>query len=347
MEIKEIAILVTYVGLCILTLLFIIKITNRRTIRPGKKSPGYMHISSDEDMAFSKDIYDLDWKPPRHIDEGICPEIMKTLDAAKEISPLLIELSSTLNDPQINPKDVSQLIVSDQGLTAFILKRVNSPYYGLVQKVDNIFNAIIILGYNEIYRIVMEERIKKAGIMPPRDEWVHANLTSSIAAYLASTSSSGISAGPMVTMGMLHNIGKTIIRESIRESPDGFPSDPRDIIRKEIEIYGIDHATLGGEMARRWGIPEKLCSTVEKYHWPMYWSLRDTAQEIPDIIREISFLCISSIAAYNYTNRIKGTYIGPDYYAFIKKTARMDSILSPEIRRDLDRIKKRFPKEEQ
>jgi hypothetical protein len=145
---------------------------------------------------------------------------------------------------------------------------------------------------------------------------------------------------------MLHNIGKTIIRKSFPEPPDEFPSDPRDIIQKEIEVYGIDHATLGGKMARRWGIPEKLCSTIEKYHWPMYWSLRDTAQEIPEIIREVSLLCISSIAAYNYTNTINGIYLGADYYAFIKKTARMDSILSTEIKRDLDRIKKRFPKEE-
>ncbi len=107
-----------------------------------------------------------------------------------------LQISRNVNDPDINPKDIAKLIVTDQGLTSFILKRVNSPYYRLAQKVDNIFSAIVILGYNEIYRIVMEERTSRIGIKPSKEEWVHANLTSTVAAYIASTSRKGCRGAP-------------------------------------------------------------------------------------------------------------------------------------------------------
>ena len=252
---------------------------------------------------------------------------------------MITELSSKLSDPDINPKDISKLIITDQGLTSFILRRVNSPFYGLLQKIDNIFNAIVILGYNEIYRIVMEERISKVGLKPSRNEWIHSNLTSIIAAYLASTSRIGVSGGAMVTLGMLHDIAKIIMEQSLPQPENGFPLDPRQRLREEVELYGIDHAALGGLLARQWRMPEKLSIAIERHHWPMFWPLREIAQDSSPAIKELALLSISDVAARNFMQEIEGTYIGHDYYRYINKPAKMDSILSPEIIRDLKRIR--------
>lgn len=306
-----------------------------------KKAPArFVAVTSNEDIQSFRDAYDLPWKPFREKEPELSPQIEKVIGTIENISPLITELSSRLNDPDINPKDISKIIIQDQGLTSFILRRVNSPYYGLLQKVDNIFNAIVILGYNEIYRIVMEERTRKIGIQPDKAEWAHANLTSNIAAYLASISRLGVPGGTMVTLGMLHDIARTVMTRSLAQPEAGFSVDPRQHLRQEIDAYGIDHATLGGILAQRWGMPPRLVSCIAKHHWPMFWPLREIGQANGDIIKELSILAISDIAAKNFTQEITGPYIGDDYYRYIHKAPRMDSILVPEITKDLYRIRK-------
>lgn len=306
-----------------------------------KKSPArYVTVSSNEDIQTFMDVYSLEWKPDREKEPEIPPQVEEIIDKIDNISPLVTELSSKLNDPDINPKEISKIIIQDQGLTSFILRRVNSPFYGLLQKVDNIFNAIVILGYNEIYRIVMEERTRKIGIQPDKTEWVHANLTSNIAAYIAGVSRLGVPGGTMVTLGMLHDIARTVMTRSLPQPETGFSVDPRQHLKQEIDLYGIDHATLGGILAQRWGMPPRLVSCIARHHWPMFWPLRDIGQSNNDTIKELSILAVSDIAAKNFTQEITGAYIGDDYYRYINKPPRMDSILIPEITKDLKRIRR-------
>jgi HD-like signal output (HDOD) protein len=340
MEIGQVVWIILYVVVGLAVVAALGKILSKEAAPTRKKAPAhFVSISAEDNLDTFATAYDLDWRPERELLNGIPPEIEKIINSIESISPLITDLSARLNDPDINPKDISRLIITDQGLTSFILKRVNSPYYGLVQKVDNIFNAIVILGYNEIYRIVMEERASRIGIKPNREEWIHANLTSTIAAYLASASRIGVPGGTMVTLGMLHDIARTIMLQSLPEPENGFSHDPRERLRQEAELYGIDHATLGGILARRWQMPERLSNAIGRHHWPMFWSLREVAQASPDVIKELAILSISDIAAKNFSQDISGTYIGDDYYRFIKKPPKIESILMPEITRDLKRVR--------
>jgi putative nucleotidyltransferase with HDIG domain len=328
--------------ICLGAIALIVKQMAKKAAPPLRKTPAqYVSVSSEEqlDDSFLK-AYELDWKPGRDLSRKVPEEIMKVVDDIEAISPMVTELSSRLNDPDIDPKEISKVIITDQGLTSFILKRVNSPFYRLAQKVDNIFSAIVILGYNEIYRIVVEERTSRIGIRPTKEEWAHANITSTIAAYLASVSRLGTPGGTMVTLGMLHDIAKTIMRKSLPQPEVPFSPDPRERVRQEIDFYGIDHASLGAYLARQWKMPEKLSSIIEKHHWPMYWPLREVGHIAPDVLKEVSILSISDIAAKNFLGEISGIYIGDDYYRYIKKQAKMENILTTEITRDLNRIKR-------
>lgn len=340
MEWSAIIMIIIYSMVLVSVILLIAILASGKSAKTMRKAPArYVSISSTDDVDSYMDVYELDWKPGRDERQELPKEIREVLGNTETISPLVTELSSRINDPDINPNDISKLIITDQGLTSFILKRVNSPFYGLLQKVDNIFNAIVILGYNEIYRIVMEERTSKIGLKPSRAEWIHSNLTATIGSYLATTSRIGVSGGTMVTLGMLHDIAKIIMEQSLPQPESGFSLDPRQRLRQETELYGIDHATLGGLLARQWRMPERLSKAIERHHWPMFWPLRDIAQESSDVIKELAILSISDVAARNFMQQLDGIYIGNDYYRYINKPARMDSILHSEIIRDLKRIR--------
>jgi HD-like signal output (HDOD) protein len=334
--------IIIFAIICLGVIFLVAKLMAKKAAPPMRKMPAqYMSVSSVEELddSFLKS-YELDWKPDRDLSRNVPEEIMKVVDGIEAISPMVTELSTKLNNPDIDPKEISKIIITDQGLTSFILKRVNSPFYRLAQKVDNIFSAIVILGYNEIYRIVVEERSSRIGIKPTREEWAHANLTSTIAAYLSSVTRLGTPGGTMVTLGMLHDIAKTVMRKSLPQPEVPFSLDPRERLRQEIEFYGIDHASLGGYLARLWKMPEKLTSVIEKHHWPMFWPVRDIGHTAPDILKELAILTVSDIAAKNFLGEVSGIYIGNDYYRYIKKQPKMESILTMEITRDLKRIKR-------
>ena len=308
---------------------------------PALKTGMYVPPISEESLDYLK-VYELPWKPSKERPQEFSPELQKVLSETEEISPLVTELTSQMNDPDgITPQGMGKLIATDQGLTSHILRTVNSPFYGLNQKCDNIFTAIVILGYNEIHRIVMEERVKKTGIHPSKEQWLHANLTAHIAAYLVNTSRVKVPLGTLITLGMLHDIAKDVLNQKI-PLKDGAqpPSDPRARLQWEEENYGIDHATFGAALARNWRMPERMCVCIEQHHWPMFWPYREIGKISPDIIHEITFLSLADVASKNFTQELQGTYIGDDYYSSVRKTPNMERILTSELVPDLKRIMK-------
>ena len=55
----------------------------------------------------------------------------------------------------------------------------------------------------------------------------------------------------------------------------GYPSQvhrgaktPRDRIHQERRELGVDHALVGGVLARRWGLPPTIATVIERHHNP-------------------------------------------------------------------------------
>lgn len=73
------------------------------------------------------------------------------------------------------------------------------------------------------------------------------------------------------TAGMLHDIGKALMVQAFPDNaPDLYidPTTPDDEIRREQELFGLDHARAGAWLLRSWGFPEALAVAVERHHEP-------------------------------------------------------------------------------
>jgi putative nucleotidyltransferase with HDIG domain len=66
--------------------------------------------------------------------------------------------------------------------------------------------------------------------------------------------------------GLLHDLGKSILGTVAEER--GLPTgpDPVTTVVQERELFGTDHAKVGAWIARRWGLPEELCLSMERHH---------------------------------------------------------------------------------
>lgn len=64
-------------------------------------------------------------------------------------------LLEVLNDPISTTDDMAEVIAMDPALTARLLRIVNSPYYGLVRRIDTISRAVTVIGSNELFNLAV------------------------------------------------------------------------------------------------------------------------------------------------------------------------------------------------
>jgi DNA-binding CsgD family transcriptional regulator len=72
----------------------------------------------------------------------------------------------------------------------------------------------------------------------------------------------------MIT-ALLHDVGKLVLVHAYPGYPrqvHGEARTPEERIQAERRELGVDHALVGGVLARRWGLPRSLASVIERHH---------------------------------------------------------------------------------
>ncbi|MDQ3644566.1 MAG: HDOD domain-containing protein, partial [Actinomycetota bacterium] len=73
----------------------------------------------------------------------------------------------------------------------------------------------------------------------------------------------------LVTSALLHDIGKLVLLHAYPAYPGqvhGEARTPEARIHRERRELGVDHALVGGVLARRWGLPGALATAIERHH---------------------------------------------------------------------------------
>jgi HD-like signal output (HDOD) protein len=167
--------------------------------------------------------------------------------------------------------------MADPILSGKILKVANSSYFGLQQKVNAIGHALMIIGLINIKNILYQESL--IGLLNGRSPmketmaslWEHATFVSICASHIHSLFT-GLDRGTLLTMGLLHDIGRFVM---ISLEPFGQPGgtitkiSPAECnIHDEDEFFGINHALIGRLVFEGWGFPDLMVRTVEMHHAP-------------------------------------------------------------------------------
>ena len=73
----------------------------------------------------------------------------------------------------------------------------------------------------------------------------------------------------LVVAALLHDIGRLVISKlhpGRRPYFDAVSHSPEQRIRDERDQLGIDHALVGGVLARRWNVPQRIAVAIERHH---------------------------------------------------------------------------------
>lgn len=194
-----------------------------------------------------------------------------TLPSLPAVALQVIDLS---NDPDVSISNVAKLIKMDPAISSKVLMVTNSPLYGLRRKVENIRQAIALLGLNACLTLILNfslvnalRREKNEGI--DHDLYWRRSLISSIACQALGTAKGIINLEQLLLSGLLQDIGILALDKLM-------PNKYGDVYARaenhwqleelEREALGGSHIEVGAWLLRHWGFPDLICCAVESSH---------------------------------------------------------------------------------
>ncbi len=188
-----------------------------------------------------------------------------------------IKLKKTLDDPRSSFKEFSSIIVNDPALSARLLKIVNSPFYGLQNKVETITHALGIIGTEQLMELVLATSVTEQFPDIPRHLvnmdlfWKHS-IACGVAAKVIAAWHGESHLESYYLAGMLHDIGSLVIYKKFPEAAGQILERCREnkeyLFDVEREVFGASHAKVGGELLKGWGLPLLLYEPVYFHHRP-------------------------------------------------------------------------------
>ena len=242
-----------------------------------------------------------------------------------------IDLMLKLLDDKTLVQDVVDAIKQDSAIAALVLRVVNSAHYGLPKKIETFYHACMILGFNNLSSLIMREAVQAA--FPKNDETqtlqAHSCLIS-VLCYEVCSCAQDVPTQAIMTLGLLHDVGKSVQVVMKRARWAG-----------EEYIDTFDAAKLGGNLLRKWELPERICQMVEMQEDPEYTP--------PDLVpaefrRELGVLHIAHVLESLIVGQPPASTIyTKDYMKAIGITVTPEELLKQRITPVLSRSARRLP----
>ena len=298
-------------------------------------------------------ISNQSWKPMRR--EDVKTEIMEVLKVLVDELPQLpvhvYKLLKIISNTEIDSREVAKVASSDPGMVSKILKAVNSSYYGLSKKTENLHLAITILGFNEVRKIAIQSGFTKifgGGWVyrgyDTRDLWEHSYLVSVCAETLAKARNPH-EAGKLLTYGILHDVGKYALyklvvlmkKKNIRPFKSKTYSSVSLLLEKEETLFGVNHTVVGSMLAQKWDLSERICAVLEYHHYPSFWSLDSIP---PEYIEDVATICISDFIVNHLCGKTRQPpEPAPEYFDILGLTSPTDTIVTMKLKERIEEAK--------
>src|SRR3954447_23724113 len=170
--------------------------------------------------------------------------------------------------------EVVAAIESDVALVITVLRIANRSAPRKKGKIATIPDAVEILSPEGVETLAARaatfdffERTPGWDLLPERFR-LHAVATQAAASRVAREIGYE-SRDELLCSALLHDAGKLVLAHAYPGYPSqvhGGARTPEERVHRERLELGVDHALVGGVLARRWGLPNRLASAIERHH---------------------------------------------------------------------------------
>lgn len=202
-------------------------------------------------------------------------ELLKQADKLPPLPAIASKALRLMRDPDFSMKALSELIATDVSISSTVLRWANSSLYALSSPVSTITQAVNFLGANVIRSLVLSvamlnfmEKPLPGYNLDKGELWKHS-LGMAIAARLVMTKYGPQLAEEAYTAGLVCDVGKLVFEAELRDLNLDLPElEGKNFAEVEKVFFGMSHADMGAELARRWEFPEPLMEAIAYHHAP-------------------------------------------------------------------------------
>lgn len=192
---------------------------------------------------------------------------------------LYIRLREVLESRKSSFADIAKVVQGDVPITAKVLQLVNSAFFGLRQRIENLQLALTYLGIETLKAVILTSDVfnkfteKEIETFNIKEIYRHSVFVGMLSRRIVETVSHDKRLQDIASMaGMLHDVGKLIF---IRNRPDDYVrvyerhvSEKRPIFQIEKDIFDATHADIGGYLMSAWGLPKMIVKAISLHHNP-------------------------------------------------------------------------------
>jgi putative nucleotidyltransferase with HDIG domain len=195
------------------------------------------------------------------------------LEALPALSESRQRVLALLGDQRSSAADIVVTIESDAALAIAVLRAANrlpGPRRGKIAGVPEALRVLSPEGTERLVsRVATFEFFQRIpGWETPEHFRLHAVAAQQIAARIA-RSRNAADRDALMVAALLHDVGKLVLADAYRDYPVAVHRDaktPEERLQAEQRHLGVDHAAVGGVLIRRWGLPDRIASAVERHH---------------------------------------------------------------------------------
>ncbi|WP_018716842.1 HDOD domain-containing protein [Arhodomonas aquaeolei] len=206
-------------------------------------------------------------------------DLVRTLGELPSPPEVYGQLTVELERPEWTPARIARIIGVDAGVTARVLRMVNSPYYGVGREVATVEEAVMLLGAEEVRGLVLATSVVESfrGVPPElvnMDDFFRRSAHAAVTcARVAVRATARMDPARAFLGGLLHDVGSIVVCLMLPEAARSAllhelhdSSDP--LLTIERAVMESDEAVVGGELLTSWRLPEAVSAAVRWHVHP-------------------------------------------------------------------------------
>lgn len=209
-------------------------------------------------------------------------EILGKTESLPAVPAVYAQLMEAIESEDASMETIGKIVGQDLGMTATVLKVVNSAFFGLPRAVSSVAQAVGLLGLDLIRSLVLSYQLftsfeaKGPISFSLQGLWRHSAVTASFAKRIAQMEGADRSTLDDAFMaGVLHDVGKLPLFFYARQSYEDILGSVRAgeglLFEVEERALGTSHAEAGAFLMGLWGMSDTVVRAIAFHHRPANW----------------------------------------------------------------------------
>lgn len=260
------------------------------------------------DNQFNKNDFDAS------IDQNKAEKILSSIKLPPQPITLITLQKMLATDADLEWSALSTVISKDMTISAGMLKTINSPFFGLGKKIDDIGRAVMLLGINNVINIVntlsLKESMRSMNLPEIDTYFDYANDVALVCAGLAAELKL-MEPETAYTMGLFHDCGIPVMLNRFDDYGNilklATESEDQLLVEVEDRNLNMNHAVVGYYICKNWNLSEDICQAVLSHHNVQELLSSGHSYTNETVMNMVAILSVAEYIAYAFRGEAQKT----------------------------------------